>query len=83
MNVSSESVEENKDGKKGQFRHYTNALLGEFAGMPVGPGEELMLGPGILKLLEHSKSDGWYQGGYSSTMILFLKSKNDHQNKPT
>ena len=42
--------EKNKDGKKGQFKHYTNALLGEFAGMPVGPGEELMLGPGILKL---------------------------------
>lgn len=64
---------ENGNGKKGQFRHYTNELLGEFAGMSVGPGEELMLGPGILKLLETSKSDGWYQGGFSSTMVLFLK----------
>ena len=54
-------------------KHYTNAMLGEFAVMPVAPGEELMLGPGILKLLETSKSDGWYQGGYSSTMFLFLK----------
>lgn len=52
---------------------YTNALLGEFAVMPVGPGEELMLGPGILKLLETAKSDGWYEGGFSSTMFLFLK----------
>jgi len=64
---------EKEDEKKGQFQHYTNALLGEFAGMPVGPGEELMLGPGILKLLETSKSDGWYQGGYSSTLLIFLK----------
>ena len=66
-------IENSKGEKKDKFQHYTNALLGDFAGIPVGPGEELMLGPGILKLLETSKSDGWYQGGYSSTMFLFLK----------
>jgi len=66
-------TESKEDDKKGKFRHYTNSLLGEFAGIPVGPGEELMVGPGILKLLETSKSDGWYQGGFSSTMFIFLK----------
>ena len=64
-------IEKDKSGAK--TKYYTNALLGEFAGMPVGPGQELMFGPGILKLLENSKSDGWYEGGYSSTMFLFLK----------
>jgi len=63
----------NKEKDKSKTKNYTNAMLGEFAGMPVGPGEDLMLGPGLLKLLETSKSDGWYKGGYSSTMFLFLK----------
>jgi len=77
MGMSSTSTEQKKsierDKSKSKTVFYTNALLGEFSGMPVGPGQELMLGPGILKLLETSKSDGWYEGGYSSTMFLFLK----------
>jgi len=66
-------AEAENDKSKSKTTNYRNELLGEFAGIPVGPGEELMLGPGILKLLGTSKSDGWYQGGYSSTMFLFLK----------
>lgn len=58
-----------KEGNKNIILH----LLGEFARMPIGPEQELMFGTGMLKLLEASKSDGWFDGGFSSTMFVFLK----------
>jgi len=66
-------IAKDKSKSKSMTQNFTNALLGEFAVMPIGPGQELMFGPGIPKLLESSNSDGWYEGGYSSTMFLFLK----------
>ncbi|VEU43108.1 unnamed protein product [Pseudo-nitzschia multistriata] len=67
-----------RDEKNGVGRDHKDkvdvyALLGEFAITPVVPGGGLVLGTGLVKLLENSTSDGWYRGGYTSAMILFLK----------
>jgi len=59
--------------KNASNKNIVHALLGEFAVTPIAPGHELMLGPALVKLLENSTSDGWYQGGFSSTLFLFLK----------
>eukprot|EP00536_Pseudo-nitzschia_multiseries_P012900 jgi/Psemu1/298263/fgenesh1_pm.516_\ len=65
-----------EDGSRKKKENYQNiiySLLGEFAITPIAPGNKFMLGPTLVKLLETSTSNGWYQGGYSSTMFLFLK----------
>jgi hypothetical protein len=48
-------------------------VLGDFAPIPIAPGHEIRMATGLMKLLHSSKRDGWYRGGYSSTMIVFLQ----------
>lgn len=48
-------------------------VLGEFAMMKISPQHEMAMGTGILKLLETCERDGWYQGGYSSMLTVFLQ----------
>ena len=75
---NSTSISKNINNKK-------YALLGEFAVTPIispddgnsrNNNDGLRFGTGLIALLEDKTSshgDGWYQGGYSSILYLFLK----------
>ena len=56
------------------YQNKNYELLGEFAVTPICPSHhELRFGTGIVALLEKSYRDGFYQGGYSSMLFLFLR----------
>lgn len=48
-------------------------VLGDFAPIPICPGHELRMATGLMKLFQTSERDGWYRGGYSSMLIVFLQ----------
>lgn len=49
------------------------ALIESWAGTQIRPGHELRLMTGLLHLLQlKTHGDGWYQGGYSATLTIFL-----------
>lgn len=48
-------------------------VLGDLAVIPISPEHEVRMGTGLIRLFESSKRDGWYQGGYSSMMVVFLQ----------
>lgn len=48
-------------------------ILGDFAPISISPGHELRMATGLIKLFQTSKRDGWYRGGYSSMLIVFLQ----------
>ncbi|KAG7345616.1 MYND finger domain containing protein [Nitzschia inconspicua] len=48
-------------------------VLGGFAPILISPGSDLRMATGLIKLFQSSKRDGWYRGGYSSMLIVFLQ----------
>jgi hypothetical protein len=48
-------------------------VLVDFAPIPISPGHDVRMATGLIKLLQASKRDGWYCGGYSSMLIVFLQ----------
>lgn len=44
----------------------------EFATTPIRPEHSLTLKTGLIQLFETSESDGWYKGGYSSALSIFI-----------
>lgn len=47
-------------------------FIEEFASTPIRPEHSLTLKAGIMQLFETSESDGWYKGGYSAALIIFI-----------
>jgi hypothetical protein len=44
----------------------------DFAVTPIRPENKLTLKTGIIQVLETNERPGWYQGGYSSTLNIFI-----------
>jgi hypothetical protein len=48
-------------------------VLRDFATIPISPGHDVRMATGLIKLMQAAKRDGWYRGGYSSMLIVFLQ----------
>ena len=47
-------------------------IIEEYAITPIRPEHQMTMKSGIVQLLETNNRKGWYQGGYSSTLAIFL-----------